>query len=761
MSKTTVVATWAIVGLMIALAAIAAGQSAAELTVNLFRWNLDSWAVIFVIAIAAGIAFIGSIEFRWIRDDLDFRLRSSAMGKVRNALAARRERNYPLALTLTNEVLQELDAWPWALAFRSQVHTQMGNREKATKDLDRAIALDPDNPWHRIARAELLIEASESAKAVIDLEHLGQRLPEEPEVLRLYGSALLGEGRREEALQVFNRALAASPNDVATRLARGRALADRYEHHDSDSPTAALRTILLDEGQRIAVASVVSKARERMFENDLRTAIDDFSLMLEHDPRNGDALSSRGHARLRLGMRAEAEGDFDAALNSATDRVNVLDQMALAYRAIGDLSKAVALLTEAIDTRPTAWRHLQRGMTLDSQHEYVAAVRDYDQALTIRANLHEAAAHRAFSLGMLGDFESSDKQFAQVELDAPDNLHNLDLWVQSLLSQRHRPAEALEVVNRAIERSSFEGRLYVTRARVQVALKRYASAHTDLDSAETLGADRSLIALDRSSAYFDLGDFASAEVSLANATGFTSPFRIAVLANHSTVLRRLDRLDEALTQLDQAIESSVDNERLLVSRSCLLIQMKQFDRAGEDLEHALNLNERSASALWHRAQLRSTTGDLEGALADIELTEGFGNQVKFASEIRGLYHFGRGEWRDATEHFQKAIAADSGDGIRGGLMSSLAAAFDNLGEFEDAEALFRKIADEDKEAESRLRLGICLSQQEKSEEAVLLFRGVREELGDAAQALFDRNVVPGALLEAERVMDRWRDSKAN
>lgn len=755
MSKTTVFATWSIFALMIVLALIATAQSATRPSLEVARWNLDTWAALFVLAVAGGIATIGSIEFRWIRGDLDSRLRASAMGKVRGALAARRASDLTLALDITNQVLEELDAWPWALAFRSQLHAAMGQSERAIKDLDRAVALDPENPWHRIARAELLLGDSQSSRALEDLEAIGHRMPNEPEVLRLYGSALLADGRREDALQAFARALTASPADIATRLARGRALADGHELHD-ENPLRALRSILLDEGQRVAVASVVSKARERLLENDLRTAIEDFTLILEHDPQNADALASRGHARLRLGLKLEAQADFDEALERTANRAKTLDQMALAHRAVGDRKRAIEYLTQAIECRASAWRYLQRGMTFDAEGEYGNAEEDYALALELRPNFHEAAAHRAYSLGRLGNFDASDELFLKIEVEAPGNLHNLELWVELLLIRRHRPAEALEVVSRAIDATPFEGRLYATRARVQVALKRYASAHSDLEAAETFGADRSLVALDRSSAYFDIGDFEAAEKALASAAGLSSPYRIAVLANHATLLRRLERLDEALAQLDQAIELSLDNERLLVSRGCLLMLMSEMERAALDFDRAIEINERSSSALWHRARLRASSGDIDGALADIDNTDGY--DVGFAAEVRGYSHFRQREWREAADLFQTAIAASEGDEMRIGLMSSLAAAYDNLGEFGDAEVLFRKIASQVSDARSRLRLGICLSQQGKDAEATEFFRQVREQLGDAAQSLFDENVVPGALLEAERVLACWEGS---
>lgn len=272
-----------------------------------------------------------------------------------------------------------------------------------------------------------------------------------------------------------------------------------------------------------------------------------------------------------------------------------------------------------------------------------------------------------------------------------------------------------------------------------------------------MGADATLLALDRARAFTDSGQTKPAIEALTVAADLSSPLQYAVLAARATLLRNSGLVQQALSDFDKAIELKPTQPELLVSRACLLTSLGEHEKAAEDLQRALDLEPANLSALWHRAQLHVATGAYESALADAESLELLGHENHLVFSLRGDILFGQGEWAAATTEFQRALSVAPPDQTSA-YVTSLAVAFDNAGSFEDAEVLFRRLVSERPSPGARLRLGICLSQQNKMEEAMVLFSALKGELGEDAEAFFRSSIRMDILLEAKRVVGAWEAS---
>ena len=185
--RLTVILTWVVAGLMATLGLLYCATSGSDLTLLPSEWTFDTWAGLFVLTVAVGVATVGTIEYSWIRDDLAQRLDNSPIGAVRRAMLARHAKDTRGALVIMNALLAEFESWPWAFAFRAQLHAEQDQLAAAVVDLDRALALDPTSVWYRVSRAELLMRQSKAGEALADLEQLGPRLPNDREVVRLQG----------------------------------------------------------------------------------------------------------------------------------------------------------------------------------------------------------------------------------------------------------------------------------------------------------------------------------------------------------------------------------------------------------------------------------------------------------------------------------------------------------------------------------------------------------------------------------------------
>ncbi|AMB59546.1 hypothetical protein AWU67_12490 [Microterricola viridarii] len=622
--------------------------------------------------------------------------------------------------------------------------------------MDRAILLEPRNRWYRIARAELLLDCDDAMKALADLESIKDGLPEEPAVFRLMGSALYGAGRREESLRFFSRAIELDPKDYDLRIGRAKALADTANTDESVSPSAALRVILLDEGGRIAVKAVASKGRERLTANDLDAALEDFGLVLAHDPDNLEALTLRGFALMKSGDVAGAEADFGAALAHGVRPGYVKYNMARSYRNAGDLVRAEELFGESLRHEIKFNTHFQRGLTRASLGSHAGALEDLDAALVLRPGDRHAMSHRAVELARVGRTLDSDEQFREVERLQPDDKHNISLWIEQLIA-RNEPAQAIEVVARAIVENPTSGDLYALRGRAHIALRQYQTALEDLTLAHDFGADRTLVALDRARCFSESGSTSEAASVLSLVADLSSPYQYAALATRATMRRKLRDFEGAFDDYSRAIDLDATNSRLLVGRACLLMEEKRFAEAIIDLDEALEIDPSSEEALFHRSEARARSGDSSGAVADLDrLVEG-GAPPRRTSYLRGSISFNLGDWLDASSHFRTALDAEDGP-KKYEVMSSLAAAYDNMGNFGDAEALFRQIVGSNPSPEKKLMLGIAISQQGREGEARAAFSEVRKSLGADSELIFQRSVLPGLLLEEARVRADWEST---
>ncbi len=99
---------------------------------------------------------------------------------------------------------------------------QHGDRDLALKQMEEAIRLSADSPSLLITYGRMLLEM----KQVHEADHVAKRAirhaPQMAEALALLGDVRLNQGRYEEALELYHRALKAQPGFPGVRLAIAR-----------------------------------------------------------------------------------------------------------------------------------------------------------------------------------------------------------------------------------------------------------------------------------------------------------------------------------------------------------------------------------------------------------------------------------------------------------------------------------------------------------------------------------------------------------
>jgi tetratricopeptide (TPR) repeat protein len=268
---------------------------------------------------------------------------------------------------------------------RARWHQRQGDLEAALSDLGQAIRHEPRGPaspeaaGDRLERGRLLLQGGRCAAAVRELDAALAIQPDSPEAHRLRAEALLRLERFARALPSLDRYLAGEvkkgPTLAAAYRARGRARSKVGDHAGAaEDYTHALALEPADAGTHAGRgwAYVLLEAPA--------LALRDFDKALELEPQSADACNGRGYARVKLGRYREGARDAEQAVRlgppdtrTCYNAARALAQAALRAEADSlpkpgarELStayreRAVSLLRQAhdalpADQRPSFWR---------------------------------------------------------------------------------------------------------------------------------------------------------------------------------------------------------------------------------------------------------------------------------------------------------------------------------------------------------------------------------------------------------------------
>ena len=209
-----------------------------------------------------------------------------------------------------------------------------GDFKAAHAELSSAIEKAPYLPQPLYNRGVSNEELRDATAAIADYEAAGRLAPHHPLFVHAVGSVQVALGKYAEAVAAFTRALELDPNYERSRHNRAQV----WEHH--------LR--------------------------DYRRAIEDYSLLLEKNPKHEDYWDNRGCCYMNLRK-------FVAALS--------------------DLDKAVEL-----DPRQGSFRR-NRAATLANSGKLREALSDFDQAIALDAKDRKTYEMRARVRQLLGDAE--------------------------------------------------------------------------------------------------------------------------------------------------------------------------------------------------------------------------------------------------------------------------------------------------------------------------------------------------------------------
>src|SRR5436190_2433052 len=301
--------------------------------------------VIGAVPVLAYCAIASFHELRFYRNGLTFFTEAIAR-TPRNALCYNNRavcygnelHNHEAALKDFSKAIELYPDYVVAIANRGVTYENLGKREEAIADLEKAVSINPNrpNPDFIFKTANLRYLLNDFTGAVADYNRLLAMDKLYPRIYSMRAGSEAMMGQAQEALSDAEQALRVDPKDEEAYNNRG--LANRV--------LGKLEEAAVDFTLAINIKKDYSRPYNNrgtiyLAEGQPEKALEDFDKAIELDSHFADAYSNRGSVKHKLGRDEEASKYLDAAV-----RLN--PNFADAYQNRGVIKNSLKLFSEAL-----------------------------------------------------------------------------------------------------------------------------------------------------------------------------------------------------------------------------------------------------------------------------------------------------------------------------------------------------------------------------------------------------------------------------
>jgi tetratricopeptide (TPR) repeat protein len=339
---------------------------------------------------------------------------------------------------------------PLALANHAAVLANLGRREEALEDLDKALSLNPAHPRSLLQRAQILAELGRGVEALAAFDRLLAQTPtfvdglcrrsvllrslgrldealascdraltfdsRSFDLFKERGAVLQDLGQPEGAIESFGRALAITPGRVDVLFMRGMCHLNM----------ARLNFALADFNEALAgspdfVDAMYNSAAVLERLGRCEEALVRFDRVLAVDPLHTRALANKGNALCGLARNVEAAASYAKALLIEPDDVEVLCNQASALRRAGRLDEALRSCERALELKndhlPARFEH---GRELQGLHRYEEALAEFEYVLAATPGNRVAHLQRGAVLTAIRKHGEAKQAYAEAIAIDPD-----------------------------------------------------------------------------------------------------------------------------------------------------------------------------------------------------------------------------------------------------------------------------------------------------------------------------------------------------
>ncbi|MBI3724794.1 tetratricopeptide repeat protein, partial [bacterium] len=367
---------------------------------------------------------------------------------------------------------------------------------------------------------------------------------------------------------------------------------------ESDRPGSPPAPVASGSTDTKQVQAAANAARTHLKSGQYDLAIERANKALELDPRNADALATRGDAR-------HLKGDLDGAIADCSRAIE-LDARYARAREIrghvkadkGDFDGAIADASRAIELEPDDVGALEvRGMARLMKHDREGALSDLNRTIALDSKRKGAWSDRAAI-----KLDMARRQDGTLDMDALEG--------------------AIADATQAIALDERMAQAWGIRGQARFFKGAHDPALADLTRAIELDQRIWLAWLDRGCIHAQRWQW-----------------------------------DAAIADFNHAIEQRPGLIEAWLKRGEARRAKKDLDGAIADFTHAIDIDPRMGPALLARSEARHEKGDLEGAIADVERLLAQAPESAPALYARGCLHSEKGEDALAIADLERCMKA--------------------------------------------------------------------------------------------------------
>jgi tetratricopeptide (TPR) repeat protein len=499
--------------------------------------------------------------------------------------------------------------------------------KKAIQEYEKICSLDTTDTNSLVVLSLLYRYDGQGEKAVETAKRLLEKAPSSEAGLANLAQIYSEQGNTQEAINVFKKALEVNPN--SPRILEQMAIA--YEQV-KDYPNAVQtyrKAIALDEDglelrKGLAQALLDNKQDDE--------AEKEFLKILEADPDEGVAY-------FRLAQIYKNRRDFDKALahyNKASSilvgSLEISFNIALLYEELGRYEKAEERFQQLLKLteKPgnySASEKQNRGAFLTHAGYVSQQLEKYPQAIAYftelkTMNAENAARAESYIIDTYRASKQLDKALAASEdaVKAHPEDKDLKLLHADLLSESGKGAQAIERLQKMLQGSEDDAKIYSAMIQVYQRDKKFKDAEKTLLTAEKFFKNKEGYHFMLGSMYERQKDYEKAEKTFKKVIELNPKHAAALNYLGYMLADRGVRLDESLTLIQKAVDLDPNNGAYLDSLGWAYFKLNRVDEAETYLKKALDRVRKDPTIHEHLGDVYYQKGQYADARAAWELS---------------------------------------------------------------------------------------------------------------------------------------------
>jgi tetratricopeptide (TPR) repeat protein len=270
------------------------------------------------------------------------------------------------AVKLYNAVLQQQPNHPIAKKRLHELQKELPQNQSFEEE-----ASNP--PQDQITALVNLYQSGQMTKTEQACRELLQAYPQSLFVMNVLGAALLGQGKLQEAVQVYNRVIQLKPDYAEAYSNRGN--------------------ILKELGR-------------------LNEALQNYDKAIQLKPDYAEAYYNKGVALAKLEQLDEAVESYNKAIQLKPDFAKAHSNRGKILKELGRLNEALQNYDKAIQLKPDfAEAHYNMGNALQENGQLEATIESYKKAIKIKPDYSEARTNLAGILEEHGKYQEAIKHY--------------------------------------------------------------------------------------------------------------------------------------------------------------------------------------------------------------------------------------------------------------------------------------------------------------------------------------------------------------